>query len=430
LSAKLSPEERKDIEEKPTDNLEAYDLYLQAKRLLSASYWVLPSSEKEIYAKTIRLLEEATQRDPKFALAYCLMARAHDILYVDGIDRTPERRALGDTAVNEALRLRPDLPEAHLALAAHLYYCYRDFERARVQIAIAGQTLSNNSDLLELAALIDRVQGRWEKSTESLERAISLDPRNVELVGILSDSYGALRRFQDAQRFLDRAIQLQPDQPWLLITRAWSSFSEKADIKGARARCEALLSSTKDPEMVANRVWLALYARDFAAAEEILKSDQNKELPLCRAVVPREIFTLWLEFIQGNHPSIEQFGAAREQLNGKVEGDPTNPFLLTALAWADLALGRKQAAIEEGRYAMELRPISEDAFHGPDVAQWIAVVYALANQPDAAFAQLNILVKIPALHLNYGELKTNPAWDPLRKDPRFDKLLAELAPRD
>ena len=206
LSAKLSPEERKNIEEKPTDNLEAYDLYLQAKRLWAAPYFGPPSGAEELDLKIIGLLEEAIQKDSKFALAYCLIANAHDDLYSERIDHTPERLALGDAAVNEALRLRPDLPEAHLALAAHLYSCYRDFERARVQIAIAGQTLSNNSDLLELTALIDRVQGRWEKSTETLERAITLDPRNVELVYILSDSYGALRRFQDAERTLDRAI--------------------------------------------------------------------------------------------------------------------------------------------------------------------------------------------------------------------------------
>jgi serine/threonine protein kinase len=178
LSAQLSPEERKDIEEKPTNNLEAYDLYLQAKQLLGPpnSVLVLRDSEKETFSKAISLLKEATQQDRKFALAYCMIAKAHDYLYSDRVDHTPERRALGDAAVNEALRLRPDLSEVHLAAAFHLYTCYRDFERARVQIAIAAQGLSNNPDLLQLTALIDRVQGRWEKSTAGLNRAATLDP--------------------------------------------------------------------------------------------------------------------------------------------------------------------------------------------------------------------------------------------------------------
>jgi predicted Zn-dependent protease len=127
---------------------------------------------------------------------------------------------------------------------------------------------------------------------------------------------------------------------------------------------------------------------------------------------------------------MEQFGDARDQLYRKVEADPSNPSLMVALARADLALGRKEESIQEGRRAMELRPISEDAYEGPLIVTCVAEVYALTDQPDVAFAQLNVLAKIPCSALSYGNLKTNPAWDPLRKDPRFDKLLAELAPRD
>jgi tetratricopeptide (TPR) repeat protein len=204
-----------------------------------SNYWVpAGSNEMEIYSKIIGLLEKATQQDGKFALAYCLTAKVHDILYDDYTDRTPERRALGDTAVNKALRLRPDLPKVHLALAFHLYYCYRDFERARVQTAIAGQTLSNNSDLLELTGLIDRVQGRWEKSTADLERAITLDP--------LADNYLSLRQWRDQNRILDQLIELRPDDLGWRPQKAESAFREKADVKGARAAYEALPSSTKD----------------------------------------------------------------------------------------------------------------------------------------------------------------------------------------
>ena len=431
LSAQLSSEERKDIEEKPTNNLEAYDLYLQAKQLLAANYWDLSqNSEKEIYSKIISLLEDATRKDHKFALAYCLLTKAHDILYVDGVDHTPERRALGDTAANEALRLRPDLPEAHLAMAFHLYYCYRDFERARVQIAIGAQTLPNNPDLLELTALIDRVQGRWEKSTAGLERAATLDPRSLEILGYIQQNYTSLRRYPDQRRILDRLNELQPD-PLNPVYKAKSFFYEKADVKGVRAAYEALPSSIKaDPEVTQARAYFALCERDFAAAEEIVNKSPNEEIQFTGALVPRQIETLWIEFIQGKHPTMEQFGAAREQLYRTVEAEPSNPNLMTALAYADLALGRTEESIQEGRRAMELRPISEDAYDGPNFAMNVAEIYALTNQPNMAFEQLNILAKIPCSLLNYGNLKTNPSWDPLRKDPRFDKLLAELAPHD
>lgn len=429
LRARLSPEEVKEIEEKPTDNLEAYDLYLEAKQLLQTNFYVLPSREQETYSNVISLLEKAIQQDGKFALAYCLLTKVHDILYFDGIDHTPERRALGDAAVNKALLLRPDLSEAHLAMATHLYYCYRDFERALVQIQIARQALSNSSAVLNLSALVDRVQGRWEDSVAALERAVTLDPRNPELLGNLTETYIPLRRFPDAQRMVDRVIQLKADNPQFLFLKVWVTFAEKGDINAARAAFEALPSSVKnDPWMVSSAVSFALYARDFAGAEQILRQDRYKEISFCRANVPKEILTLWLEFLRGNHPTAADYGAAREELNRKVEADPTDPFLLVVLASADLALGNQEKAIEEAGRATELRPISEDAFDGAAVAMWVAQVYALANQPEAAFEKLNILAKVPSW-LSYGELKMNPCWDSLRQDPRYQKLLAELPQR-
>jgi hypothetical protein len=139
---------------------------------------------------------------------------------------------------------------------------------------------------------------------------------------------------------------------------------------------------------------------------------------------------LWLEFLQGHHPDIQDFGPAREQLWQRVKADPTNPFLVTAIAYTDLALGRKEESIQEGPRAMEMRPISEDAVDGPVIAADLAVIYAWAGHLDIAFEELNELIKTPGLNLNYGDLKNYPDWDPLRNDPRFDKLLAELAPRD
>jgi tetratricopeptide (TPR) repeat protein len=228
---------------------------------------------------------------------------------------------------------------AQLSLEERKNYCYRDFERARVQIAIAEQALPNNPELLELTALIDRVQGRWGKATAAFERATTLDPRNPERLGYLSQTYMYLRRYQEAGRILDREIALEPNSAGSRITKALWAFWEKADVKAARATCEAL-------------------------------------------------------------------------------------------ALADLALGRREESIQAAQHAVEMRPISDDAVDGPGIARLLALVYARASQPDGAFEQLNILIKMPGAELHYGDLKTNPGWDPLRKDPRFDKLLAELAPRD
>ncbi|MBV8225081.1 MAG: protein kinase, partial [Verrucomicrobia bacterium] len=429
LSAQLSLEEQKGIEAKPTNNLEAYDLYLQGKQLVTSA--TLQSREMETNSKAISLLEEATQKDPQFALAYCVIAKAHDYLYSDRFDHTPERRALGDAAVNEALRLRPDLSEVHLAEAHHLYFCYRDFERARVQIAIAAQGLPNDPDLLQLAALVDQAQGRWEKATAGLERAATLDPRNPDILNDLARNYACLRRYRDDERITNREIELEPNELGAPLQKVLIAFFEKADLKGVRAAYEALSSSIIDDRQVtAWRIYLATCARDFTAAEEILSRSPNEEVWFYGALVRRRILALWLEFLKGNHPTMEEFGQAREQLYREVQGDPTDAFLMTALALADVALGRKEESLQEAQRAMEMLPISKDAVRGPKTATSVTWVYSWADQPELAFDQLNILIKVPGWGLSYGDLKTNPGWDPLRKDPRFDKLLAQLAPKE
>ena len=432
LSAQLSPEERRDIEERPTNNLEAYDLYLQAKQLIGreTSALVLDVTERETFQNGISLLEEATQKDSKFALGYCLIAKAHDFLYGDQIDHTPERRALGDAAVNEALRLRPDLAEVHLTVAFHLYKCYGDLERARVQIAIAEQSLLNSSDLLELTALIDQVQGRWEHSTAGLEKAASLDPRNPELLGVLAWQYFYVRRYRDAERICDRLIELAPDQPLFPLWKAEYAFCEKADLKGVRSAYDSLPPSMRDDiQLTWHRVYYAMLDRDFKTAYEIVEKSPNQEIFFFGAIVPRRCMDIWLEMVQENHPTMEEFGVTREQLYRKVEADPTNPRLLSALGCIDIALGSKQLAISEAKRAVEMLPISKDAVEGPDLVRNLVRAYAWANEPDLALETLRPLTKIPH-GVHYGQLKLDSSWDPIRKDPRFDKLLAELAPKD
>jgi serine/threonine protein kinase/Tfp pilus assembly protein PilF len=432
LSAQLSPKERKDIEEKPTDNLEAYDLYLQAKQLIprESSALVLNVTEVATFKKGISLLEEATRKDPKFALAYCLIAKAHDFLYDDQLDHTPERRALADAAVNEALRLRPDLAEVHLATALHLYTCYGDFERARVQIAIAAQSLFNSPDLLELTALIDQVQGRWEQATAGLERAASLDPRNPELLNVLAWQYFDVRRYQDAERIQDRLIELEPNQPLFPLWKAVQAFYQKADLGRVRTAIDALPASTRDDISVTNlRVYCAMLERDFKTAHDIVEKSPNEEIMFLGAIIPRRCADIWLEMVQGNHPTMEEFSSTREQLYRKVEADPTNARLLSVLGCVDIALGAKQIAISEAKRAIEMLPMSKNAVQVPNLVENLALVYAWANEPDLALETLYPLVKIPS-GVHYGELILDPGWNPLRKDPRFSKLLTELAPKD
>ena len=229
LSARLSSEERKGMEERPTANLEAYDLYLQARQLLRNAEYINP--RREDFVKVLTLLEEATQKDPGFALAYCSIAEAHDAFYLFDVDRTPARGALGDAAVKEALRLRPDLPEAHLAAALHLLIVYRNFAEAHKQVAIAAPRLPNNADVFWFRAGAYAGQGRWVEATRDYEQAALLAPRNPKLTLDLLYAYWRLRRYQQAVQTSDRLIELKSDDPSAKILKAYLIFDEKADIK-------------------------------------------------------------------------------------------------------------------------------------------------------------------------------------------------------
>jgi len=258
-----------------------------------------------------------------------------------------------------------------------------------------------------------------------------LDPRNPDVLYDLAYNYLCLRRYRDHEQILDRLIELEPDQPIFPLEKARVSFYEKADLTRVRAAYEALAPSKRDdPEVTAYGIHFAMCARDFATAQDILSKSHNEVILFYGAFVPRQVVALWLELVQGNHPTKEEFVAARNQLHRKIDADPTDPFLETALAFADVALGNKEESIEEARRAMGMRPVSEDALDGPMIAASFALVCGWANQLDLAFEQLNAVIHMPNEMLTYGDLKTNPGWDPLRNDSRFEKLLAEVAPRD
>src|SRR5438094_349046 len=240
LKAKLSPEEKAAIEQKPTADLAAYDLYIRAKILIASS--VLSTPQAESLLEAIRLLNQAVERDPAFALAYYQLAYAHDVLYFVGTDHTAARLAMADAAIESLSRLRPNSGEAHLALANHLYFGHYDYDRARKELSLAQTSLPNEPAAFELAGYIDRRQGRWAESTKNLERAVELDPRNVFFLQQIAWSYGRLRRFADAARVLDRAVAITPKDAAMRVTRADIELDWHADPRPVTSNHQTILT--------------------------------------------------------------------------------------------------------------------------------------------------------------------------------------------
>jgi len=411
LSASLSPQEQRNIAERPTTNLEAYDLYLRAKELVAN--WRFVAQGADDLRKAVKFLEEATQKDPKFTLAYCVLARAHDDLYLYPIDKTPERRALADAAVNEALRLEPDSPDAHLAEAYHLYST-RNYERASVQIELAQRALPNSPEALWLAARIDERLGRWDEATKAFEKAYSLDPRNPDIVYELADNYQERGHYREAEQISARLNEVEPGYP-LSNQAAFDSLSP---------------TQKNQQPWVSERFWSAVGARDWTAAKQILDESSDENLIVggrVKVVIPRQCGEIYLAAYQGQHPPTENgFAAARDQLAQRFEAHPDDVQLLSVLGLIDAFLGRKQEAIEEATRAVELRPVSLDGVEGPFILKCLAYVYAWTNEPDLAFEELAKLVNVPAGLGTRENFKADLTWDPIRKDPRFDQLAAQL----
>jgi TolB-like protein/Tfp pilus assembly protein PilF len=433
LHAKLSAREKASIEEKPTQDLMAYDFYIRALSLISNAQVPTMEGTVDLY-EAVDLLNQAVARDPNFFLAYCQLAFVHDLVYQEEFDRTPARLALAKSAIDSAFRLRPDSGEAHLALGWHLYLGSSDYDRARAELAVVQQSLPNNPRAFELAGLINRTEGRWADATRNLERACELDPRNVPCLTTLSSTYYWLHDYDQVARLIDRVIALLPAQKEYRIIRAWLESDQRADTGPSRAAIEKILTkepgSEKDPFVAHWRLGLALYDRELDAAGALAAARSQWH----GGWGGRDFWLGRVARLKGDVAAARAaFMRARTQLEEELRDHPDDISRLSHLGLIDAALGRKEEALSEGRRAMELVPIAPEAIKGPYTNEgftrmWFAVICAWAGERELALEQLEVLAKIPG-GPSYGRLRLDPVWDPLRGDPRFEKIVASLAPK-
>jgi TolB-like protein/class 3 adenylate cyclase/Tfp pilus assembly protein PilF len=430
LNAKLSPEEKAAIKQPPTADLVAYDLYVRAQAFRAATSF--NARLKENLLEAARLLDQVIARDPTFFLAYCRLAEVHDLIYFFGSDHTPARLALANTAIQTALRLRPDSGEAHLALAEHLYRGYRDHEHALAELVLARRALPNDPLVLELTGFITRRQSRWEESTADLKRALELDPRNLFCLQQLSFTYEYQRRYRDLAEVLDRALKLVPSDPDTRVARALINLAERADPRPVHATIDAVVA--EDPEAAKSIAekwfYVALCERDNLGFSRALALLPPEGISQGSIWWPRPFFEALAARARGDAIAARSaFTAARAEVEKTTREQADYAQGITALGLIDAALGRKDEAIREGTRAVALVPVSKDAIDGADLILNLAVIYAWSGEKDLALKQLTEAARLPG-PLNYGWLRLHPDWDPLRGDLRFEKIVASLAPKE
>jgi TolB-like protein/Tfp pilus assembly protein PilF len=434
LQAKLSPNEKRAIERPPTTDLAAFDLYSRAKSILLTAAFSATSEPN--LRKAIELLDEAVKRDPSFSDAYCQLARAHEQLYaVSGADHTPARLALAEAAVQAATRLRPDAAETHLARAQYLYYGLRDYSGALAELEIARQALPNDPRVFELTGYILRRRGQQEEGLQNLRRAVELDPRNFLTLQQIATSYQNLGRYAETIAALDRVSAVMPDNVETRATRGEYYIYWKADTRPLQQTIDAILAQGSGAIVSAAPSWFvcALAERDPAAAERALVALGDNPCWGEGTIILSRSFGegLLARMAKDEARARTAFEAARTQQEKIVQAQPDYGPKLCILAMIDAGLGRKDLALDEGRRAIALTPLEKDTINGSYVLQYFAITTAWAGDKELAVQQLEAGLRAPQASemLSYGALKLFPVWDPLRGDPRFEQIVASLAPK-
>jgi serine/threonine protein kinase/tetratricopeptide (TPR) repeat protein len=426
LQASLSPREKSAIQQAPTNDITAFELYARAKDLLAGK------NAKANLLEAADLLNQAVARDTSFFKAYCLLASTHNRLYFLGRDHTPARLGLAEAAIEAAFRIHPDAGEAHLARAQNLYRGYLDYGGALAELEIAAQSLPNDASVFELKGYIERRQGKLEEAVRSLEHAMDLDPRNSLALQQIALTYRDLRRFAEQKSVLDRALAIDPNNLEIKLERATAEFYWKADTRPLHQLVDSIRATNPGATRDVAEYWLfyALAERDAAAARNaVIAAGENAALTDDAVAFSRSFMEGVIARMTNDQAGAQAaFTAARAEQQKILQAPESYGPALCVLGLIDAGLGRKEEALREGRRAVELIPVEKDAIYGIGMVKYFAMIAAWAGDKDLACEQLAIATR-PPTRLLYGELKLLPFWDPLRGDPRFEKIVASLAPK-
>ncbi len=428
LQGRLSPKEEAAMEAKPTKDMVAYDLYLRAEEINRNT--VTAGGGTENFKRSIPLLEEAVRRDPTFVSALCVLAANHLYLYWQG-DHSPVDLEAARHAIEQAAQQQPDGGRVHLARGIFHYWGQRDYDAALRELAAARKELPNDSSVPFYIAMIERRRGHFEQARAQIAEVMAADPRNLTVISETAATDASLRRYPESIRILDQALTWKPDAYDLQFERAAFIIEWKADLRPLQdiVTGEAAKKMTAE-ELASGRFWLALLQRDYHGAEEILAGGAVPEIDLegFGFFFPREFQEAVVARGLGDKERAKtKLLAARERAAANAEAHPESGPALMTRAEIDAALGRKEEAVRDGERAAQLLPVTKDSIIGGEILIRLAGIYAQVGETDRAFEILEKLSHQPA-GVTYGSLKLDPAWDSLRSDARFGKLLTALAP--
>jgi TolB-like protein/Tfp pilus assembly protein PilF len=433
LRAKLTGEEEQVIAAKPTDNPEAYDAYLRG-----LAYTLKAGNTPANTIGAQKYLREAVKLDPKFALSWALLSYVDALGYITtALQPTVALREEARQAAETALALQPNLGEAVLAKGYYHYSCLRDYDTAVRYFEQARQLLPNSSLLPMSLAFLERRRGQWDRSESYLNEAERLDPRNVGLLTSHAETYIHLRRFPEAMRKLDQALDITPDDMATLSEKAAIAQAE-GDLPRAAALLAPLHPNADDTQTLGTQVYQAILERRPAQIIPWMKEILAKPGPALGYTNGELRFLLgWAQEVAGDQAAAqESWRQARSELEPFLKEQPENSALIGVLALTYMGLGDKAVAFNLIERAMAANPIEKDALEGPASIEILARVAARMGEPDRAVAALQKLLSIPgggavALGpLTPALLRLDPMFDPLRNDPRFQKLVASPTPKE
>jgi serine/threonine-protein kinase len=421
LDITLRGGERRSIDTQPTENLDAYDFYLRGNEYDNRS----GSDEDQRLAA--EMYGKAVQVDPRFALAWARLSKANTRLYFILADAGEARLSAAKEAVDRSLGLAPDLPEAHLALGYYYYWGLRDYDRALGEFAIARKGQASNAELEEAAGFVLRRQGRFDEALATLKRAAELDPRSPARAWEVGTTLLVMRRYAEAERYLDRAISLAPETAAFYA----SKFLLYLDWGGDTAKAKAVVS--KGIQRAGEARLLAQLARGGSTlvvnimGEDFGERLSRLQLEAFGADTTDYFVSRALIFASDGKDELARAYAdsARVLLERKMESRPSAGEFHAKLGFVLALLGRNEEAVREARRGVDLLPLSKDAL---SLTPWfLAVVLARVGEDDAAVDELETLLSVP-YYLSASYVRIYPEMDPLRDNPRFRKLIAEGKP--